>query len=297
MMLRSFINGMIAAALILVPATPALSSSTPDTATNYDQIAKVLQEDPIAQQLPSLYQQFRDDLVDDMEDRLAGNDDPTGEFGVLGQELDILFSSMSGRDRDHGEFMLSLSKALGSSPVHTKLKGGEDVILDKVAVTKSYDLSDPADRASLHPVMAADASMLFESIEHTLITLTGNGNSRLVDAFVLYTKTDYADQMGDSIVIPMSSVDVDSDTLPPTAAGLSAYCIVFSFVTLASVYFFMAMVVLCIMSGGGFCWAAGGGLIAVIYAIDHWLSNCGVTAPPSYTPLREAVLHVDSLLP
>jgi len=206
-MFRSFIVGMVAMALALAPVTPAFSqASSPATVENLDHWAEQLDSDQ-AEDLALLAEAVYHEHLTSLEDAMAGVGPQGNTFRALGDELDDLSGSLSGRPRQHGELYLTLNKQLADHPIQTKLVDGKPVILDKVATYAAYDLTVPAQAQAFDPVAGEALAHLFDRAEWSVLSMSGNAQTKVFHTLVLRPRKDSGMGSDASLVVPFASFD------------------------------------------------------------------------------------------
>jgi len=208
MMHQAFVVGMASTALALTPALPALADSPPPPhVVNLEHWAKQFEENGAAEELPGLAEQVHAEYMAAFEDALDGIGAQRDAFSLLGQDLDDLFGSLSGRPRQHGELTLSLKGQLEDHPIQTKLVDGKPVILDKVATYAAYDLTVPAQAQAFDPVAGEALAHLFDRAEWSVLSMSGNAQTKVFHTLVLRPRKDSGMGSDASLVVPFASFD------------------------------------------------------------------------------------------
>ena len=286
-MFRSFIIGMVATALAITPATPALSLPTKGSVSPSDIRQAGLKNDLHANFKNAAKQTF-DEFVSIVE---AGFDDPSlygGSLASLGDELDELFLHLTGRQRADGEVLFTLTESPNGPAQVCTLDDGKSVEVSKISTTYTYDTGE------LSPGADDALALVASHVDRTLYTVEGNGESRIIDAFTIYP---YEEDNHDfsAFILPLSSVVSSSSELPWTSQSRGGFLCAFS-IMFAIASFMIAVVgaigcflptVFTNLIGCG--WMIGFGFTTVSFVTDA-IQYCGVQQPPTM-PEFEASLN------
>jgi len=295
---QAFVVGMASTALALTPALPALADSPPPPhVVNLEHWAKQFEENGAAEELPGLAEQVHAEYMAAFEDALDGIGAQRDAFSLLGQDLDDLFGSLSGRPRQHGELTLSLKGQLEDHPIQTKLADGKDVVLDRIASLSVHDLRDPVQALTLDPVAGEALAFLFDRAEWSVLSLSGNAQTKTFHTLILQPREELGLGSDVSVVVPVASVDPDN--IPPDGSGFNplasygaGWCVFFALVTAILLSWTFWAIGACAASilfppaAAGTCTLAATLIFGSIYAVDHLIANCGLTQPPSYHEFR-----------